>query len=349
MWNEWQPLVRAMYVTVQGVGEGDRRGVVVAWIDSLVGRCGVAVAIIGGWRGLGVLWVWWRVVVGVVWSGWLLSLVCAARGDSRGLLRVGGLWLHCVCLRGRVGRGLVYSGGLLRRGWWLVLVSRPIGLDARNMARSPSWLAALSWPVLGGGGSGRAVSLAVEVSPTWAILVTWFGVVSPPWRCHCFHCHLPFLLATRWDPCPASASVLFCAGSAASLSCGVSAAAVGSVAAAAAASCSLLCVVLALCCGVALVPAASGGGWLSTPAGCCCNVAGGVGWCGGGCEWIGSWRWWVSSLCGEWEGGGARVQCSRSRERLPTVCGALLLCAGCSCCWSAVAVCLLSPGRGELC
>ena len=52
---------------------------------------------------------------------------------------------------------------------------------------------------------------------------------------------------------------------------------------------------------------------------------------------------------GEWEGGGARVQCSKNRERLPTVCGALLLCAGCSCCWSAVAVCLLSPGRGELC
>ena len=26
------------------------------------------------------MWVWWRVVAGVAWSGWLLSLVCAARG-----------------------------------------------------------------------------------------------------------------------------------------------------------------------------------------------------------------------------------------------------------------------------
>ena len=152
------------------------------------------------------MWVWWRVVVGVVWSGWLLSLVCAARGDSRGLLRVGGLWLHWVCLRGRVGRGLVYSGGLLRRGWWLVLVSRPIGLDAPEHGSvtvvvggclGPCWL-----PLGCGCGSGRVVSLAVEVSPTWAILVTWFGVVSPPLAMPLFPLPLAVLVGHPLGPVP---------------------------------------------------------------------------------------------------------------------------------------------------
>ena len=91
--------------------------------------------------------------------------------------------------------------------------------------------------------------------PSWS---RGSGRSPPHWRFHCFHCHVPFLLATRCDPCPASASVRPCSGSSVSLWLG--------------------------------------SGWLPAVWGdrpgrlvVCCAVVDGFGWSGGGCE--------VSGVC----------------------------------------------------